>query len=495
MVGFFLPIFNVSIASTMRIAIIGGGPAGLTAAYQLSKELGRKVTAIDVYEASDSVGGMSRSIKMWNQTVDLGPHRFFSKDKKINELWLEVVGKDFDIVQRKTRIFYNKTFFDYPIRAFNALKGLGIWQAGLCMLSYMQQKITPVKDTSTFEGWVTRRFGKRLYSIFFKTYSEKLWGIKCTELDSDFASQRIKKLSLFEAVKNAIAFNKSSKHATLVDQFAYPLGGTGSVYAKMMAKIIENGGKVHLKQPVQRVIVDDDSATALELENGEILKYDHIISTMPLTLLAERLENLPDDLTDRVKSLKFRNTILVYLQINNNSLFTDQWLYIHDSEVKTGRITNFRNWVPQMYGANNESILCMEYWCNFEDELWSKENSFLEELATAEIDHIGLAKKEEVLHATVVRIPRCYPVYFSGYREKLQPVQEYLNQIKHLHIIGRYGAYKYNNQDHSLLMGMMAAENILSDAKHNLWEINTDYEVYQEAAVITKTGLTAADGN
>ncbi len=479
----------------MRIAIIGGGPAGLTAAYQLSKELGGKITTVDVYEASDNVGGMSRSIQLWNQTVDLGPHRFFSKDKKINALWLEVVGDDYDIVQRKTRIFYNKAFFDYPIRAFNALRGLGIWEAGLCMLSYMQQKIFPVRDTSTFEGWVTRRFGKRLYRIFFKTYSEKLWGIKCTELDSDFASQRIKKLSLFEAVKNALAFNKTNKHATLVDQFAYPVGGTGSVYTKMMAGIVENGGKVHLETPVKRVITEKNIARALELENGEIFEYEHIVSTMPLTLLAERLETMPDDLTEKVKSLKFRNTILVYLHINNNNLFPDQWLYIHDSEVETGRITNFRNWVPKLYGTNNESILCMEYWCNFEDELWSKEDSFLKNLASKEISKIGLARKEDIQNAAVIRIPRCYPVYFSGYREKLKPVQEFLNHISQLHIIGRYGAYKYNNQDHSILMGMMAAENIHSNAGHDLWEINTDYEVYQESAMITKTGLTVSNDN
>ncbi len=479
----------------MRVAIIGGGPAGLTAAYQLSKELGGKITSVDVYEAADNVGGMSRSIELWNQTVDLGPHRFFSKDKKINALWLEVVGEDFDIVHRKTRIFYDKSFFDYPIRAFNALRGLGFWQAGLCMLSYIEQKVFPVKDTSTFEGWVTRRFGKRLYRIFFKTYSEKLWGIKCTELDSDFASQRIKKLSLFEAVKNAFILNKTSEHATLAEQFAYPVKGTGSVYLKMMNKIIEKGGKVNLKTPVQRVITENKIAKALELENGKIRQYDHIISTMPLTLMAERLRIMPDDLTKKVKSLTFRNTILVYLHINNSNLFPDQWLYIHDSEVQTGRITNFRNWLPGLYGSKSQSILCMEYWCNFEDELWSKDSSYMKELASNEINHIGLAKKEDILDAEVIRIPRCYPVYFSGYREKLKPVQTFLNSIDHLHIIGRYGAYKYNNQDHSILMGMLAAENIISDADHDLWEINTDYEVYQESAMITKTGLTISNDN
>jgi protoporphyrinogen oxidase len=472
------------------IAIIGAGPAGLTAAYQLSKGLGSSVSRLIVFEGGDAVGGMSRSMRLWNQTVDLGPHRFFSKDRKINELWLEVVDGDYDIVNRQTRIFYKKTFFDYPIRAFNALKGLGAWEAARCMASYLVQKIHPVKDTSTFEGWVTRRFGKRLYTIFFKTYSEKLWGIKCTELDSDFASQRIKKLSLFEAIKNALIIRKGTEHATLVEKFAYPLNGTGSVYTKMKEAIEKNGGEVHLNTRVNRVIVEEGKVSAIELESGEIHTFDHVVSTMPMTQLVERIRKVPRKVLEEVRSLQFRNTILVYLHVDNTELFTDQWLYIHDSDVRTGRITNFRNWVPQLYGNEDASIVCMEYWCNFEDALWSENDEKLTERATEEIDRIGLVQAEEVKDAAVVRIPRCYPVYFSGYRDRLRPVQEFLSSINHLHVIGRYGAYKYNNQDHSILMGMLAAENIISNSGHDLWGINTDYDVYQESATITKSGLS-----
>lgn len=473
----------------MRIAVIGAGPAGMTAAYEISKQLGGKVTLLDVYEKSGQVGGLSKSIDLWEQTVDLGPHRFFSHDKKINALWLEVVGDNYDIINRQTRIYYKKRFFDYPIKAVNALVGLGIFEAARCLLSYIGERIFPTKDTSTFEGWVISRFGKRLYTIFFKTYSEKLWGIPCTKLDSDFAAQRIKKLSLFEAIKNALFQGKGNKHATLVEQFAYPVGGTGTVYEAMKKFIEERGGKVWVNRGVEKVTTSGNVVNSLQLENGEIRNYDQIISSMPLSLLVERMPEVPGAVLSHSKKLTFRNTILVYLRINREDLFPDQWLYVHEPTAKAGRVTNFRNWLPSVYGESESSILCLEYWCYFNDAIWNMENDQLIELAGKEIVETGLVAVGDVKEGHVVRLPRCYPVYFSGYRKILKPVEDYLSGIKGLHVIGRYGAYKYNNQDHSILMGMRASENILHDTGHNLWEINTDYEVYQESSMITKTGL------
>jgi protoporphyrinogen oxidase len=474
----------------MRIAVIGAGPAGMTAAYKLSWEIsGKKVTSLDVYEASAQVGGLAKSLKMWDQTVDLGPHRFFSHDKKVNQLWLEVAGKDYRMVNRQTRIFYNRKFFDYPIKAVNALKNLGIFEAIRCMLSYLKEKVLPTKDTGTFESWVTRRFGKRLYQIFFKTYSEKLWGIKCTELDSDFAAQRIKRLSLYEAIKNALLKNKNQKHKTLVDQFAYPLQGTGSLYEKMADNVVSNGGKLFLSTPVEKVLNKDGRAYGIQLTSGEIREYDHIVSTMPISLLVTRLPQVPDDIRDRAGALKFRNTILVFLQVDNNNLFRDQWLYIHSSKLKMGRMTNFRNWIPELYGQKNESILCLEYWCNFEDEEWNKDDNYYVELARNELVYTGLVNSADIREGKVIKIPRSYPVYFNRYKEFIKPVQEYLDEIDNLHVIGRYGAYKYNNQDHSIFMGLLAAENILDQKNHDLWEINTDYDTYQESSVIKETGL------
>lgn len=474
----------------MKIAIIGAGPAGMTAAYKLSKAVkDGKISRLDVYESSEQVGGMAKSISLWDQVVDLGPHRFFSHDKKVNEFWLEVAGNDYKMVMRKTRIYYKKSFFDYPLKAGNALKSLGLFEASRCMLSYFKQKVWPTRDTGTFESWVTRRFGKRLFQIFFKTYSEKLWGIKCTELDSDFAAQRIKRLSLYEAVKNALFKNKGTRHKTLVDQFAYPTGGTGSLYEKMADSVRKNGGNILLNTAVEKVLNRGGKAYALELASGKVIEYDHIISTMPISLLVTRLPEIPEEIKEKALSLKFRNTILVYLKVAGADGFSDQWLYIHSSELRMGRMTNFRNWIPELYGDQKDSILCLEYWSNFEDPEWTKDDEWYIELAKKELAFTGLAKKEDIKEGKVVRIPRSYPVYFNRYKEVLEPVQEHLDSIENLHVIGRYGAYKYNNQDHSIFMGLLAAENILNGTSHDLWEINTDYDTYQEASVINETGL------
>jgi protoporphyrinogen oxidase len=474
----------------MKIAVIGAGAAGLTAAYQISKEIASgNVTTLDVYEVGSQVGGLAKSVNLWNQKMDMGPHRFFSNDRSVNSLWLEVVGKDYKMVNRKTRLYYKKKFFDYPLKPVNALKNMGFLEAAWCMFSYLKEKVIPRKDTGTFESWVTKQFGKRLYQIFFRTYSEKLWGIKCNELDSDFASQRIKRLSLFEAVKNAILKGKGNVHKTLVDQFAYPRGGTGQVYENMAAMIRKNGGNIYLSTSVNKVLASGGKVTGIQLENGEVKQYDHIISTMPLSLLVSRLPEVPENIKQLAMSLKFRNTILVYLRVNNPNLFPDQWLYIHSGDIQMGRMTNFRNWIPELYGKENDSILCVEYWCNFDDPFWKIKDNELIDLARKEVLSTGLIKDAEIPEGQIIRIPRSYPIYFRNYKEILKPIQAYLDTVKNLQVIGRYGAYKYNNQDHSIFMGLLAAENALQNKNNDLWGINTDYDTYQESSVISETGL------
>lgn len=471
----------------MKTAIIGAGPAGITAAYQLAKE----GFEVDVYEASDAIGGMSRTIDLWNQKVDLGPHRFFSSDPRVNQVWLELVENDYEMVNRLTRIFYKNSFFHYPLKPWNAFSNLGVSEAINCGFSFARQMVLPSKPPKkgeTFESWVVNKFGRRLFEIFFKTYSEKLWGIKCDELDSDFASQRIKNLSLLEALKNAFFGNKGNKHKTLVDEFAYPHQGSGVVYERMAEAVKNFGGKINLKTPIERVLVKNKKVVGIETINGEFREYDEVISTMPLTRLVSQLPEVPEKIVNSAKSLKFRNTILVYLNVKSTDLFTDNWLYIHSDNLLTGRITNFRNWSSQLYGDEKTSILALEYWCYDDDEIWSTEQSNLIALAIQEIRKTGLIGDAEILDGHVHRVKNCYPVYYKGYKEKLKPVENYLSTINGLSVIGRYGAFKYNNQDHSILMGLLAAENIAHGTNHNLWEINTDYE-YQESATITKTGL------
>lgn len=469
-----------------KVAVIGAGPAGITAAYELAKA----GVEVEVFEASDKVGGMAKTIDLWGQKIDIGPHRFFSNDTRVNKLWLEVAGKDYRMVDRLTRIYYKKKFFFYPIKAFDALFKLGIGTATLCVTSYMKEKVKPTKIDGSFETWVTSRFGYKLYSIFFKTYTEKLWGISCTELDADFAAQRIKKLSLWEAIKNAVKGGKGNKHKTLVDQFAYPTGGTGMIYERMEAYINAHGGKVHLKKPVKRVLTKNNSAYALELEDGTLNEYDEIVSSMPFSLMVSRLPDVPAEISKHASDLTYRNTIIVYLNVDAKDLFPDNWLYVHEAKLQMGRITNFRNWVPEINNGKESTIIAMEYWCYNEDQLWNSSDEELIALGKKELLETGLIGKATITEGFVYKIPRCYPVYSRGYKEKLKPVEKYLSSIDHLHVIGRYGAFKYNNQDHSILMGLLTAENITLGTKHDLWEINTDYEDYQEKSTITATGLS-----
>jgi len=469
-----------------KVAVIGAGPAGATAAYELAK----KGVEVHLFEASPFVGGMARSIELWGQTVDIGPHRFFSSDPRVNKLWLEVIGKDYKMVNRLTRIFFRNKFYYYPVKAGDALKNLGLVEATRCMASYGWQRIKPGGKElgNTFESWVTARFGKRLFRHFFKTYTEKLWGVPTNELDSEFASQRIKGLSLWEAVKSAVMGGGGDKHKTLVDQFAYPKHGTGEVYNRMRDYVTKHGGKVHLKTPVAQLTTRGKTVTGIRLESGKEITYDNVISSMPLTILVSRLKNVPPKVDKANKSLKFRNTLIVYLQIKGNKMFPDNWIYVHSAELRCGRITNFRNWVPNINQGKKETIIAMEFWCFDEDDFWHWDDERYIGLAKEEIVKTGLVKSGQILDGKAVRVPKCYPVYRHGYKKKLTVVENFLRGYKNLQVIGRYGAFKYNNQDHSILMGIMAAENAADGTHHDLWEINSDYE-YQESSKITATGL------
>lgn len=472
-----------------KIGIVGAGPAGLSAAYQLVKE-GYEV---DLYEAADAVGGMCRTMQLWNHKVDVGPHRFFSNNLKVNKLWLEVVGKEYSMVNRLTRIYYNKKFYNYPIKPFNAFFNLGPVQSFLCVLSYAKEKIFPTKQDGTLESWVTSRFGRRLFGIFFKTYTERLWGLKCTELDADWSAQRIKGFSLKAAILGAVFSSAQKKYKTLVDQFAYPHKGTGYVYQKMADDFKKWGGKLCLNTPIKRILIANKKVRGVELDGGIVKDYDIVITTMPFTTMVSGLDKVPARVKEHVKKLKFRNTILVYLEMDKVNLFPDNWLYIHSPEAEVGRITNFNNWGMHLNPDIKTTVLCMEYWSDNDDAIWQLSDEEIIKKATKDIYAIGLVGDARMLNGQVYKIPKCYPVYHRGYMTDLEPVQKYLDTIGNLVVIGRYGAFKYNNQDHSMYMGIMAAENVVKGEHNSLWEINTDFENYQESASITESGLVVKE--
>lgn len=468
------------------VLIIGAGPAGLTCAYQLAKA----GIPCEVFEAGPHVGGLARSFELWGQRVDCGPHRFFSSDKIVNDFFKEVIGQDYTMVDRLTRIYYDNKFFFYPLKPLNAFANLGPFTVMHVLLSYFAQRVSPIRDPQTFEEWVTNRFGKKLFEIFFKNYSEKLWGIPCSKIDADWAAQRIKKLSLWEAVKNAFLGDKKKKHKTLVDQFAYPKNGTGTLYEKMRQFIASKGGKVHLNTPVKKVITDaSGTAIGIELMNGDIRSCSRVISTMPMTQMVKGLNQVPATVLAACDQLYYRNTILVYLEVDALGLFPDNWVYVHSPGVEHGRITNFRNWCPTLYGDKKTTILCLEYWCFDKDPIWTASDEALGDKAKAEVKKIKLVPgSASILNSFVLRLPKCYPVYETGYAQHLGIVQNFIDAQKNLRVIGRYGAFKYNNQDHSILMGLLAAREIITGKKEDLWSINTDTE-YQEKDEVENTGL------
>lgn len=473
----------------MRVGVIGAGPAGLTAAFALS----RSGIDVEVFEAGSRVGGMARSLDLWGHRVDLGPHRFFSRDARVNRTWLDILGPNYRMIERQTRILYRNQLFDYPLRPGNALARMGLTEASLCVLSYARARLTAsTTPAQTFEDWVVSRFGRRLYGMFFKTYSEKLWGIPCHELSADFAAQRIKKFSLGQALTAMTGFART-RHRTLADAFAYPLAGNGDVYERMASRLVATGGKLSLGRRVAGVEVTTGRATGIRLEDGGTVRCDHVVSTMPLNLLVQGLEAAPPAVKAAAAQLKFRNTILVYLLVKREDLFSDQWLYVHSPQLRMGRVTNFRNWAPELHGGLSSSVLALEYWCNDEEELWHETEDELVRRGTDEIVATGLVQRADVLEGKIVRVPRCYPVYTRNYADTLTPIVTFLKTIPNLWPLGRYGSFKYNNQDHSILMGLLAAENIANDAQHDLWALNSDDE-YQEGSAITESGLVIDGG-
>jgi len=429
---------------------------------------------------------MAGSIKLWNHVVDYGPHRFFSSDPVVVRFWHNYMNNQYIKVTRKTRIYYRSKFFNYPLRPLNALWNLGLVRSFKAILSYIKSILWKRKEDGSIQNWFINRFGYTLFEIFFKTYTEKLWGIPCNLIDSNWAAQRIQTLTLASLIRSALTMNRGNKHKTLVDEFVYPCKGNQQFYDQLSSSIEQfTKNQIRINSKVKKVLVENKKVIGVELINGEVISAEWIVSSMPITSLIQGMNEVPSNIKKASSKLKFRNTILVYLHIDSDNLFPDQWLYIHDSNVLHGRVTNFSNWSKEANPKDGTSVLCLEYWCFKEDEIWSKPENELIEIAKREIYAVGLMKDSKVLAGRMIRIPNCYPIYERGYQDNLSIVSRFLDEIVGLVPIGRYGSFKYNNQDHSLLMGIICAESISDGHKPNLWDINTDSK-YQELGNINK---------
>src|SRR5579864_1581094 len=485
------------------VAIIGAGPAGLTAAYLLSKnDVDVKVLEADpVY-----VGGISRTATYKGFHFDIGGHRFFSKSKAVEDLWTEILPNDMLNRPRSSRIFYGGKFFSYPLKPFEALIKLGIFRSILCVLSWMKARFFPVRDPRNFEEWVSNQFGRRLFSIFFKSYTEKVWGMSCKEISADWAAQRIKGLSLGSAIKNALIpqrYNgdRTKVIKTLINSFRYPRKGPGMMWEACAEKVKAMGGTVEMGARVTGCAYDEaTSIWNVEFKdrsgNVQTVEAEHVISSAPMRELVRGLSpQVSEPAKHAADSLKYRDFLTVMLILKERNRFDDNWIYIHDPSVKVGRVQNFRSWSPEMVPDPDKACYGLEYFCFEHDGVWDSKDEDLIALAKRELIKIGLGQEGDVLDGCVVRQKKAYPVYDDDYARHVETIRRELDsRYPNLHLVGRNGMHKYNNQDHAMMTAMLCAENILADAKlYDLWGVNQDAE-YHEAGSTSDQDTSGSSG-
>jgi protoporphyrinogen oxidase len=487
------------------VLIIGAGPAGLTAAYCLTKEM---PSVLVIEKDPVYVGGISRTVRYKDFLFDIGGHRFFSKAKEVVDLWHEILPDDFIERPRLSRIFYDGKYYSYPLSAFEALTNLGVIKSTACMLSYAYAKTFPIRDANTFHEWVRNQFGERLFSIFFKTYTEKVWGMSCDEISADWAAQRIKGLDLGVAVKNALkraimpkqsakGGNDSGNGAvvkSLIESFQYPRKGPGMMWEAAARKIQKQGGKILKGRELKSLSYDQDrrvwTVEAVTID-GAIERYTarHIVSSAPVRELVQTISPRPIS-SLHARALRYRDFLTVALMVNKPNMFPDNWIYVHDPAVKVGRVQNFSSWSPEMVPAGT-SCLGLEYFCFEGDQLWDASDSDLVALAKREIAQIGLIDAEDVVDAAVVRQPKAYPVYDDAYRDNMAMVRLDLESTyPTLHLVGRNGMHKYNNQDHAMMTAMLTARNILAGERlYDIWDVNEDAEYHEAGSSGIKNAL------
>ncbi len=478
------------------VVVIGAGPAGLTAAYRLGKDGGTAT----VLEATDAVGGISQTVERDGWRFDIGGHRFFTKVESVEALWHEILPQgEFLLRPRMSRIFYDGKFFDYPLRIGNVLRNLGLVESALCVLSYLWVRIRPPKDQSNFENWVAARFGWRLYRMFFKTYTEKVWGIDADEIQADWAAQRIKNLSFLNAAMNAILPKRNQKDITsLIEEFEYPRLGPGMMWERCRDLVVDQGSKVFMDSPVVRIERDASGATAVVTDqDGLETSYpaEHVISSMPFPALARVCDPpAPAEVIAAADGLSHRDHLSVALVVPEEKGFPDNWIYVHDPGVRLGRIQNYGSWSPHMV-KEGRTCLGLEYFVFEGDDLWTMADDDLVALGIRELAELGLVEPEVVEAGYVVRMPKAYPTYDAGYAERVEVIRRWIEaELPNVHPIGRNGMHRYNNQDHSMVTAVLTVENILG-ADHDIWSVNVeeDYheEVRREPRAGTSTGRDA----
>jgi protoporphyrinogen oxidase len=459
------------------VVVIGGGPAGLAAAYELVENGVQPL----LLEKADRAGGIARTETYKGYHFDIGGHRFFSKVQEINRLWHKMLGEDFLTVRRISRIYYQGSFLDYPLGVSNTLSNLGAIESFLILLSYVKAQVRPYPQEHTFEQWASNRFGQRLYRAFFQTYTEKVWGIPCHMIKADWAAQRIRGLSLMAALSNALLRKQNAK--SLISEFLYPLRGPGMMWQRFQQAIEAGGGQVRLNARAVGIKHDNGSVAAVTYGDGDDIveiPVGHLISSMPITKLVALLEPKPPaQVLEAAAKLCYRAFLIVVLIVDRQHLFPDQWIYVHSPDVQVGRIQNFKNWSAAMVPDSKKTSVGMEYFCNEGDATWTMSDADLIALASRELSELGLAQSTDVIDGLVLRQPQAYPIYDSEYGEHLMVIRDYLEGLDNLQTIGRNGMHRYNNMDHSMLTGIFAAQNALG-AQHNLWEVNEEQAYLEE---------------
>jgi len=472
-----------------KAVIVGAGPAGLTAAYELSKK-GQRVVVLEA--DPQYVGGLSRTVEYHGYRFDIGGHRFFSKSREVEDLWTEILGANLLERPRSSSIFYRGNFYAYPLKPLEALSQLGVLETALCIFSFLQARLKPVRNPNSFEDWVVNEFGERLFRIFFKTYTEKVWGMSCKEISADWAAQRIKGLTLGGAIRNALAPKRKTKDRaqvvkTLMDTFRYPRLGPGMMWETCAEKVRALGGEVLLGRSVEACRFDAASSawtvTACTANGAtEEFRGEHLISSMPMRQLVAQIEpRLPEAAVESGNSLRYRDFLTIGLILRERNRFMDNWIYIHDPNVKMGRVQNYKSWSPEMVPDPKFCCYGLEYFCFEGDGLWTMRDAELIALGTKELEQVGLCAAADVVDGCVIRQPKAYPVYDAGYQEHVAVIRRALDaRCRHLHLVGRNGMHKYNNQDHAMLTALLATRNILAGGdKYDAWSVNEDGEYHE----------------